>query len=568
MSLGGALQIGRTGLMASQAAIEVAGNNLANIATRGYHRKEITLVPAPAEEIQAGIFSGRGVQVKQIVRQVNEALEARLRGGISDHSRSLTQRDLLSQIEAIENEFSDVDLSTQLVSFFNVWSQLANDPQNISLRSLVMQEGVTLASFIRGLRNDLTEIREQADQALDGATLAANNLLLQIEKVNLEIMRTERGQGGAHGLRDQRDVLLGELAKYLDISTIEQPGGAIDVFVGSTPIILIGRSRGIEVRKQTINNQLQIEVIVSDDSTVVKPTSGQIGALIKSRGKDVNSAVDFLDDFTTKFIFEINRLHSQGQGLRGHEMVFSTNRVTDPALSLNDSVVGLDFVPQHGSFRISVTNKITGQRVTHTIDVDLDGLTDGVDTTLTSLAAALGSSPGVLAEITPAGILKISGVSGDYQVSFSDDTSGILAALGINSFFVGSQAVDIDVNQIILDEPSLLSVGRGHLNGDNRTALALAGLRDEPLDAFNGMSITEAWGRHVEDYAIRLNRLHQQVDADSVVLENLEAQQQRISGVNADEATIDLLSFQRTYQASARFLSVVDELLETLLSIV
>ena len=119
MSLGGALQIGRTGLLASQAAIEVAGNNLANLATRGYHRQRVTLVPMRAQQLQDGIFIGRGVQIQQIIRQVDEALEGRLRTGIADESRSLAHQEVLSQIEAIHNEFSGIDLSTHLGAFFN-----------------------------------------------------------------------------------------------------------------------------------------------------------------------------------------------------------------------------------------------------------------------------------------------------------------------------------------------------------------------------------------------------------------------------------------------------------------
>jgi flagellar hook-associated protein 1 FlgK len=55
--------------------------------------------------------------------------------------------------------------------------------------------------------------------------------------------------------------------------------------------------------------------------------------------------------------------------------------------------------------------------------------------------------------------------------------------------------------------------------------------------------------------------------ADALVRENLASQQAAISGVNADEETINLLQSQRAYQASARFLSTVDEMLQTLMNI-
>ncbi|PCH80061.1 MAG: hypothetical protein COB96_03675, partial [Planctomycetota bacterium] len=97
--------------------------------------------------------------------------------------------------------------------------------------------------------------------------------------------------------------------------------------------------------------------------------------------------------------------------------------------------------------------------------------------------------------------------------------------------------------------------------------LALAALRDQGVDSLNGLTINEAWASHVENFAVRLDQTNQQFEAETLVGGNLSAQQQSISGVNADEEVINLMAFQRAYQSSARFLQVVDELLETLMSL-
>ncbi len=98
--------------------------------------------------------------------------------------------------------------------------------------------------------------------------------------------------------------------------------------------------------------------------------------------------------------------------------------------------------------------------------------------------------------------------------------------------------------------------------------MALAALRDEPLKALNGLSVTRAWSRQVEEVGTNLAQARDNQEAFGVVRENLEGRQAAISGVNADEETINLLAFQRAYQASARFITVVDELTQTLLSLV
>ncbi len=565
MSLNSALQIGRSALLTHQTAIEVTGNNLANAATRGYHRQTIGLQPVRGQEVLTGVFVGRGVQVESILRQVNDALEGRIRGSIADQSGSAVSSDVLSQIEALQNELSDTDLSSQLSAFFNSLSELANRPQDNSLRSLVVQQGKTLASQVRTMRGGLTDIRTQLDGNIDQAVASVNDLLQQIERVNGQITQNQ-AIGGGNSLRDQRDALLGELAQYMDISVIELPSGAADVFVGSLPIVLNGHSRGVSVRKETIDGELQISIRITADGSELIPRSGTLGALIAARRETVGGAIDTLDGFANSLIYEINKVHSQGQGLSGFASVTGTSRVADVNVALNNNAAGLAFTPTHGGFQVHLTQKSTGQRQTTAIDVDLDGL--GTDTTLTSLAASLNAVGNLNASITADGRLVIAADTGDYEVSFSDDSSGALAALGINSFFSGGNARDIAVNSVIDANPGLIAAARGHLVGDNSNALALQGLRDGGIPALGNQSLSEVWSRHVEDIAIRLGQATTKAQADGIVRENLEAQQQSVSGVNTDEEAINLLSYQRAYQASARFLNVVDEMMQTLLNLI
>ena len=162
---------------------------------------------------------------------------------------------------------------------------------------------------------------------------------------------------------------------------------------------------------------------------------------------------------------------------------------------------------------------------------------------------------------------QIDAAATDFEISFSDDSSGVLAALGINTFFSGANATDISVNNAVAQNPGLIAAAQGHVKGDNRTALALSDLRDQAITQLNGVSLLEFWSQHVQDYATLASQTKQQLEADVVVRENLEAKQQAISGVNADEEAINLLLYQRAYQGNARFISVVDELLQTLISL-
>ena len=566
MSLTSALQIGRSGLLANQAAISVTGNNIANVAVAGYHRQAVSLTPAGDQELQAGIFFGRGVQLESIMRQVSEGLESRLRDSFSDESGYNAQFNILSQIEAIQNELSDNDLSSHMTNFFNAWSELANSPTDNSLRAVVIEQGGVLASYLNTMQAGLNGLRESVDTSITQDTQAANDLLTQIANVNKEIILTEGGSGEAHSLRDQRDVLLTKLSQYMDISTNEHSNGSIDVFVGSLPIILGDKSRGLDVRTGTDGNQLTIDVVIADDGSVLRPQTGSLGAMIRSRESDVMGTLSALDDFTHNLILEVNKVHSQGQGTVGFSNVTSAARVSDASLALNDPDTQLDFTPTHGSFKLYVTQLSSGQRVESSINVDLDGI--GADSSLTDIANAINGVANVSATVSPDNRLSISVNGSDYQISFGEDTSGILAVMGINTFFTGGSAQDVAINQTIKSNPSFLAASQSGSSADNANALAMSQLSTKKISGANGNSLSQIWEQQVQNLAVKLSQANQKLDASIIVRENLTAQQQSYSGVNIDEETINLLAFQRAYQGSARFLGVVDEMMQTLLQLV
>ena len=151
------------------------------------------------------------------------------------------RQSILNQLEAVMGELSGFDLSTEMSSFFNTWSEAANLTQS---NAVVVEQGEKLAAFVRTLRSDMLSLREQIETQLDERVSRADTILTQIASINAEISGIEGSGATANELRDRRDELLGELAGYLDISAVEDPQGVVDVFVGSTPILLGGSSRG------------------------------------------------------------------------------------------------------------------------------------------------------------------------------------------------------------------------------------------------------------------------------------------------------------------------------------
>jgi flagellar hook-associated protein 1 FlgK len=576
MGLSSALQIGNSALTAAQLAIQVTGNNLANAATPGYSRQTVSLVPMRADG--AGRLTiGTGVRVQDIRRQIDQALMGRLNTGISQESAAAAQHQIFSQLEATLGELGDHDLSSELSAFFNSWSERANGTQS---STIVVQQGQRLADFMRRLRTNLTDQRGQIDRQIGLETTRADGLLSQIAELNTSIAQAEAGGGHASTLRDQRDMVVAQLSQYLDISTVEQPGGALNVLVGSTPVVLGGVSRGIEIRRQTENGVLNVTVNLSTDGQRLDVRSGSIGSLLENRGGAIDRTLGRLDTLAAQLIFEVNKLHATATNADGLARASSNLAfgVVDRQRALNDPqntvLSGLPFRPVSGGFEIRVAGP-GGATQTVRIDVDLDGRdATGApgfndDTSLEDIRGALGQIGGIAATIGPDGRLQVSAQPG-YSFSFTSDSSGILATLGVNSYFSGSSASDISVRADLLDAPNLLQTGR-FVDGvfiENQAALELADLQDRSLAALGGTSIKRSWTDTVQDMGVQTDAAKGRAEATGIVRASLEAQRASVSGVSVDEETINLVTYQRQYQGAAKFISVVDEMMQTLIALV
>lgn len=577
MSLTSSLNIGYSALTASQLAIQVTGNNLANLATPGYSRQLAILTPMRGSGL-LGLNSGRGVRILDVQRQVDQALQSRLWTGVSREHGAARALQIIAQIETTLNELSGFDVSSAMSEFFNIWSEGGN---LTTVGPTIVQQGDTLAGHLRQVRRELYEQRSQVDGQLASAVAHADAILNEIARLNAEIVSVEGTAGTASALRDQRDMLVTNLSEFMEVNVIEQSGGNLDVFVGSTPIILGSRARGLTLDRTSQGNQISVAVRVTSDGTRLPINDGMIGALLSSRDATINDTIEKLDELAAQLIFRVNRLHATGRNERGFTSLMSTLRVlpADRGLALNDpnntSLSGLPFGPTNGGFMVHVTSTATGATEIVRIDVDLDGINASGsagfqdDTSLDDITAALNAITGLSAAVSPDGRMSITASAG-YEFSFAQDSSDVLATLGVNSFFEGTSAGDIAVRADLQADPTGVTLGRDE-NGTfvaNGTALAIAGVQSEALEAFSGMSVDEFWAGAVSNLGVKAGAARTNADATRVVRESLQAQRDATSGVSVDEESLNLINYQRAYQGAARFIQIVDELTRTLISLV
>jgi len=561
MSLNGALQVGRSAIMASQTAMQVAGNNMANASTPGFNRQTARLATTIPQSWGNNQSIGTGLQVTRIARTVDTALQGRVRSALSDENGAAIDQRFLLAVESVRNELGDANLSSRLNAFFSSFSELANNPNDEALRSVVVQQASGLAGSIRDMRKDHVQVRTEIDRTLESAVRAADELLTQIADLNVQISRNELGGsvGPANELRDRRDALISEVAKYLPISTLEQPNGMIDVVVDSQPLVQGGLSRGVKVTADVVGGELTTRFRIKNDGALMSPNEGQIGALLRQRAETVEPAIESLDTLAREMMFQVNKVHSQSQGQIGITSVTGLNRITNAVVPLNSTEI--PFAMRNGAFELHVKSLATGLRTTVTISVD------PATATLTDLRNAVNAAiPAgtASASITADNTLRLDANAG-YELSFANDTSGVLAGLGINSIFGGYDAKTIEINSQVLADPRLLAVARDHVPGSNGGALAIAALSTNPIEALGGRSIRGFWTASTTELGVRAEAANNRAESTALVRESLDSQIQALSGVSIDEESINMLAFQRQFQAAARFITAIDETIQQLL---
>ena len=153
-------------------------------------------------------------------------------------------------------------------------------------------------------------------------------------------------------------------------------------------------------------------------------------------------------------------------------------------------------------------------------------------------------------------------------VTAQPDTTGLLAALGVNALFTGNGATTIGVNTALVADPGLLAVSRSGQPGDASNLERFAGLRDAQL--LNGA--TQTFGQYFDaltgDVGSTVRGLDDLQSAVDALQQHLFAQEQSVTGVDVNEESVNLVQYQRLIEASSRYLNVVNSALDTILQIV
>lgn len=572
--LNSALQIGRSALLSYQGALQTVGNNISSAGSPDYTRLVPQLDPLQGSLVANDLQPGAGVALTSIQRYIDEALEGRLRLAIGGQEQAATRQVNLVQVESYFDDLSGAGVGSVLIEFWSRFDELQNSPEDLAIRDLVVSGGARLADSLHTLRSQLADLGADIDGQIADVVAQADDLARQIANLNEVISTTEAGRRSqATALRDQRDAVLRQLSQILDITVREQPDGSLNVYAGSEAIVQAASARQL-IAVQSIDGEfVRSSIRFADTNQQLQVRGGRLAGLIEAREQDAYGQIAAVDRLAEAIISDVNRVHADGQGRVGFTSVIGNYDMLDTDVALNSTAAGLAFPPQSGSFYVTVADDATGTPVAYRIEIDLDGV--GTDTTLQSLVDDFNSQvTGATASITSDNRLSISADAGfsftfgyDGQTARSD-TSHVLAALGINTFFSGTDASSIAVSQTLRDRPSLVAAASVFLPGDGLNAGRLAGLGSATSDRLGDTSLVGFFNSISNSIAVAGSAVNADVEASSSILTSLQAQKESISGVSLDEEAIALLKFQRAFQGATRFISVVDDLLSELIALI
>ena len=559
-SLNSALNMGSRAMSASQRAVTTAGHNIANQNTEGFSRQQQstqTAFPQPN-----GI--GNGTEPSPTTRVFDRFVQRKI---VQETPRSgvfTTREEFFSKLELVFSEMSDSGLHWAMNDFWNSWSQLANQPESDVVRTRVRDQGDTLATRFRERHAQLQSLRKEADARIQGAVNQINNLAQQVKELNRQIYSYEISGHQANDARDARELAVEKLSKLVDVNMIENSNGRTSVIIGRDWTLVEGDQvfeldatlRGGEA------GMVSIDGIATHDHRRDLTRSfrgGQMTELIQMRDETIVGYMNQLDELAFGVAAKVNQPHATGTGISSATDLMKSAYALTPEARAQP----MPFL-QDGVFQLHLVDRDNSILETYEIEVQagvdsLEDIVKRINQTVNDpnlLAASIGEDGSMFLE------------SGQpRRFIFGDDQTAITQVMGFNSFFETLKgAADLRISPRILEDPNAISTGRDLIPGDNQVALAIAKLQNQPTMRDETVTFGEYYNSILGDIGLKVQRNQVEKAQQDNMVQQFREIRSSISAVNMDEELADMIQHQKAYEASARYVSTVDEMMQTLIN--
>lgn len=536
------LELSRRALEAQQTALDITGHNVANANTQGYTRQIVNLQATTPDTILAmgrNVSLGTGVNLDTIGQARDAFVDRQYRLETSKQNYWVAQQDSLSKVQDMFNEPSSDSISGDLNNFWNAWSDLSKNPENMGARSVVRERAIALTDSFHHISQQITDMRNGLDANVRVNINQINTYANQIKNLNDQIKRAEVAGDNPNDLRDQRNTLVDQLSQVVNVRVIEQKDPQFTDRTVNSYTVMIG------------NDSASPTQTLVDDSTVYQlqnpapananglpyatltwangPLVGQtldlgtsVGSLkanLDIRG-DQNGQGGYLDKLMQQFnnlaqgvANAVNALHQTGQGL------IAENQLTA------SGPIGIDF------------------------------FTDGSNS----------STPPALPTVTAANISLNSIISGDLgRIA----TGTIPTDAGTPPTHSMDTSVTPNVLLVNAGDGSLASGVATLANGWSALQSQIStgrfgGINQNPVSA---SSFSDFYGAAIAQMGVDTQEANRMKNGEDVLVTHLSNQRESYSGVSLDEEMTNLVKYQKSYSAAARMVTMMDDMLNTIVN--
>lgn len=620
------IELGKRSLMAHSTSITTAGHNISNADTEGYSRQRVkigAMSPLDRPDLSRAETPGQlgqGTTVESITRIRDEILDQRIVSQSNQESYWDTRSHYYTMLEAVYNEPDEISIRTTMDKFWESWQELSLNPESTANRQAVLERGKSLVNSIRNRDSALTGIGNQLNADIESNVAQLNNYANQIALLNTEIVKVKAVGDNPNDLLDRRDVLVEKLSKIANITTDQRDSDEFMVHIDGKVLVQghIARNFAIE---PVLDNYGYSRVVWADTNEDAIVTGGSLGALIELRDVDVRHEIQSLNTMTMNFADLVNDVHRNAVGannVTGLDFFVQRPFVENTVGNYDSNADGIE--DQSYIFRFTGTNKLNLQEqigiegemtlsapegnvtVAYYPTDTVEDVINRINDSNGEVKAYLDRNSNLVLKATTAqniynpdfvirhvedsghflvgysGILREQGEAGAYDYNqanavnalvANDSPTGRAAQFAVSP--VDNPSTYIEINERIRnDVMNIATAFADHtgtsMNGDGRAAVEIASIRNTKVMIGHERTLDDYFADTVTQVGLMGEQAETNLLSQNAVMNDLRSLRDSISGVNIDEELADIMKFQHGYNAAAKYVSVVDQMLDTIIN--
>jgi flagellar hook-associated protein 1 FlgK len=369
------LNIGMSGLAASQSSLSVTGNNIANVDTAGYSRQQ-TVQSTKASQQFGNVFIGTGTTLADVRRVYNSYLDAQLRTATSLNSEASAYQAQATPLDATLSD-TNTGLTGVLQKFFTSMQGVSSSATDDTSRQSVLTGAQALSNRFNTIAKQLNDQNTTLNGSLSDMATQVNKLATSIASLNQKIGEVSTSGGQPNDLLDNRNEAVRQLSELVGAQVVER-GTSYDIYVGSGQPLVIGNTTNTLGTVPSKDDPSRMALQMDRGSSTIDITSvvsgGEIGGLLTYRKEVLDPSLNELGRVALVMADQINSQQAQGIDKNGEFGAAIFNNINSAALISQRSIGQAG--NSAGSGNLDVTIKDTGKLTTSDYQVTFSTATD------------------------------------------------------------------------------------------------------------------------------------------------------------------------------------------------